>query len=509
VYLTILSIGIALLLVVCFNFMNLATAQYMARVGEVGIRKVVGSSRLQLMYQFLGESVLLTIIAFLLSIAINELMYPQFSSLVFSYAGPKITSNPVMLLKIFGVTVLVGVFAGSYPAFFMAHLRPVEIFKDILPTAKKSIGLRQILVVSQFTISILLIIVAVLAIKQFDHINQLNLGYNRERVYIARIGYGNYSPDLKAFKNELNSHPGISAVSSAHSIPVNWNTEFRVIPEGASETESWNWNVYAVDYGFIELLEMEIVKGRSFLKDHTEKDSFIINETAARQLPWEDPIGKRLSIKGKKGVIIGVVKNFHFKHVFFEVIPSVLYLSEDFLNYLYFKLADAPKPEVFNFLNEKWDNFIPDLPVEYLPLDEYFRHRYTFYKNLGILISIIGIIAVMSSCVGLIGLASYATRRRTKEIGIRKAHGANVSNIIRLLLADFLRLIVLANVIAWPVTYYAAKKLAEFSLPYPMEVNIWIFIFVTFFTLLIAATAVIVQTYKAATANPVDSLRYE
>jgi putative ABC transport system permease protein len=510
VYLMTLAIGIALLMVVCFNFMSLATAQYLARTGEVIIRKVVGGSRLQLMIQFLAESVLMALIAFVLSIALCELMYPKFAELVFSYAGPKLTGNPSMLLRVFFVAIFVGIFAGSYPAFFLARLRPVEILNGLFSKIKKGRGLRQVFVVSQFIISILLIVIAVLAIKQFDYLNRVDLGYNKEQVYLARVGYGNYAPDLAAFKIELKNHPGIRAVSSASYIPVDWQTEFRVIPEGASEKESWTWNAYAVDYDFIKLLEMDIIKGSSFRRSPAEKKNFIINERAARLLPWDDPIGKRLSVRGHKGVISGVVKDFHFKHIFFDAMPAVLYLGERSLNYLYIKLAGAPDPEVFKYIKERWDRFIPDLPFEYAALDEYFHRRYTFYRNLGVLGRNIAILAVIFSSMGLVGLATYDTRRRTKEIGIRKAHGAAVATIIRLFLVDFLRLILLANIIALPITYYAAKKLAKYSLPsFPMNIDIQIFIYVSAFSMIIAIAAVIVQTYRAAMANPVDALRYE
>jgi putative ABC transport system permease protein len=510
VYLMTLSSGIALLLVVCFNFMSLATAQYLARTREVGIRKVVGGSRLQLMIQFLAESVLMALVAFALSIVLGELMYPKFAELVFSYAGPKPTGNPVVLLSVFLVAILVGIFAGSYPAFFLARMKSAEILKGVISKIKKGRGLRQVLVVSQFSISILLIVIAVLTIKQFDHLKRIDLGYNRERVYLARVGYGNYTPDLEAFKIELKRHPGIRAVSTASYIPVDWQTEFRIIPEGASEMQSWTWNGYGVDDDFIELLEMNVIKGRSFLQSRTEKKNFIINERAARLLPWDDPIGKGLRVRGKKGVIIGVVKDFHFRHIFFDAMPAVLYPGERSLNYLYIKLAGAPDPAVFKYIKARWDRFIPDLPFEYAALDEYFHRRYTFYRNLGVLGRNIGIFAVIFSSMGLMGLATYDTRRRTKEIGIRKAHGATVANIIRLFLVDFLRLIMVANIIALPVTYYAAKKLLKYSLPsFPMKIDIEIFIYVSAFSMVIAVGAVIVQTYKAAMANPVDSLRYE
>jgi putative ABC transport system permease protein len=508
-----LAIGIAILLVVCFNFMSLATAQYMARTGEVGMRKVVGGSRLQLICQFLGESVLIALIAFPVTILFNEILQLPFNAIweheVLSMVGPGLLSNPIMLLKLVGVTILLGIFAGSYPAFYLSRLKPAQFLKGNLLTGKNGSIVRQILVASQFTVSICLVIFAILTIKQQAYLFSLDLGYNRDQVIVARVGYGKFSPNLESFKNELKRHPNIVAVSSASYIPVNWGTEYRVIPEGKTENESWNWNAYGVDYDFIELLEMEIVKGRSFSRDYEDKHSFIINQTAARQLGWEDPIGKQLSVRFRKGVIVGIVKDFHFKNLFQDIFPSVLFLRTDFLNFLHIKISDAPISEVIRYIEEKWSNFIPDLPFEYWTLDDAFSNRYTIVRKWGLMIGAIGAIGIFFSCLGLLGLASYVVQRRTKEIGIRKAHGATVSSILRLLLKGFFRLIVLANILAWPVSYYAGKKFTEWGWAYPMEVGIGVFIFAGVLSFLVTFFAVIFQTYKAATANPVDSLRYE
>jgi putative ABC transport system permease protein len=508
-----LAIGIAILLIVCFNFMNLATAQYMARTGEVGMRKVVGGSRLQLICQFLGESVLIALIAFPVTIIFNEILQLPFNAIweheVLSMVGPGLLSNPIMLLKLFGVTILLGIFAGSYPAFYLSRLKPAQFLKGNLLAGKKGSIIRQILVASQFTVSICLVIFSIFSIKQQEYLFSLDLGYNRDQVLVARVGYGKFSPNLESFKNELKRHPNIVAVSSASYIPVNWGTEYRVIPEDKTENEGWNWNAYGVDYDFIELLEMEIVTGRSFSRHYDDKDSFIINQTAARQLGWEDPIGKQLSVRFRKGVIVGIVKDFHFKNLFQDIFPSVIFLRTDFLNFLHIKISDIPISDVIRYIEEKWSNFIPDLPFEYWTLDDAFSNRYTIVRKWGLMIGTIGAIGIFFSCLGLLGLASYAVQRKTKEIGIRKAHGATVSSILRLLLKGFLRLIVLANIIACPVSYYVGKKVLEWGWAYPMDVGIGVFIFAGLLSFLVTFFAVIFQTYKAATANPVDSLRYE
>jgi len=508
-----LAIGIAILLVVCFNFMSLATAQYMARTGEVGMRKVIGGSRLQLICQFLGESVLIALIAFPVTILFNEILQLPFNAIweheVLSMVGPGLLSNPIMLLKLFSVAILLGIFAGSYPAFYLSRLKPAQFLKGNLLSGKKGSIIRQILVASQFTVSICLVIFAIFSIKQHEYLFSLDIGYNRDHVIVARVGYGKFSPNLESFKNELNRHPNIVAVSSASYIPVNWGTEYRVIPEGKPENESWNWNAYGVDYDFIELLEMEIVKGRSFSGDYDDKDSFIINQTAARQLGWEDPIGKQLSVRFRKGVIVGIVKDFHFKNLFQDIFPSVLFLRTDFLNFLHIKISGAPISEVIRYIEEKWSNFIPDLPFEYWTLDDAFSNRYTIVRKWGLMIGAIGAIGIFFSSLGLLGLASHAVQTRTKEIGIRKAHGATVLSILRLLLKDFLQLIVLANIIAWPLSYYVGKKFTEWGWAYPMDVGIGVFIFAGVLSFLVTFFAVIFKTYKAATANPVDSIRYE
>jgi putative ABC transport system permease protein len=512
-YLLVLVAGIAMLLVVCFNFMNLTTAQYLARYGEVGVRKVLSSSRLQLMLQFLGESILMALIAFPLAIVMNELMRPLFDSFVgnqiIGEIGPRLLDSPMMMLKCLAVTILVGVVAGSYPAFFLSRLRPVKIIRGDLQNGKKGTRIRQILVVTQFIVSIFCVLFAIMIIKLNNYLYHLDLGYSRENVLVARVGYGKLSPELETLKNELRKHPKIASLSAAPWTPVGWGTVFRVIPEGGSERDAWIWNIYGVDYNYIELLKMKIVKGRSFSRDYDESGSLIINETAARQLGWQDPIGRFLTVRNFKGIIVGVVKDFHFSDLFSGIRPSVMYILKDFLQFLYIKLSYPPDPEVIEYIKDKWNLFIPDLPFEFSTLDEYFKDLYLPLKQFGMLIGTIGLVAIFFSSLGLFDLSTYTTRRRIKEIGIRKAHGATFREIVRLLLTEFFRLVILANAIALPITYYVTKTILHEIQTYPVNIGIGVFILIGFLSLLIAFSAVIYQTYKAARANPVDALRYE
>jgi putative ABC transport system permease protein len=512
-YLLVLTAGIALLLVVCFNFMNLATAQYVTRYGEVGVRKVMGSSQLQLMLQFLGESILMALIAFPLAIVLNDLMRPLFDAFVgndiIGEIGPRLLNSPMMMLKLLAVTILVGIAAGSYPAFFLSRLKPVKILRGDLQTGKKGTRIRQVLVVIQFIVSIFCIIFAISIIKLNDYLYHLDLGYSRDNVLVARVGYGKLSPELEPLKNELRKHPKIVSLSAALWTPVGWGTAFRVIPEGGSERDAWTWNVYGVDYDYIELLDMKMAKGRSFSRNYDESGSLIINETAARQLGWQDPIGRHLTVRNFKGVVVGMVKDFHFSDLFSGIRPSVMYIRKDFLQILYIKLSHHPDSEVIEYIKDNWNLFIPDLPFEYSTLDEHFKDSYVPLKQFGILIGTIGLVAIFFSCIGLLGLSTYAARRRIKEIGIRKAHGASFRNIVQLLLTEFLRLIIMANAIALPITYYVTKIILHKIQAYPMNIGISVFILIGILSLLIAFTAVIYQTYKAAAANPVNALRYE
>ncbi|MGB9440151.1 MAG: FtsX-like permease family protein, partial [Desulfobacterales bacterium] len=512
-YLLVLAAGIAMLLVVCFNFMNLATAQYVTRYGEVGVRKVMGSSELQLMLQFLGESILMALIAFPLAIVLNELMRPLFDAFVgndiIGEIGPRLLNSPIMMLKCLAVTILVGAAAGSYPALFLSRLQPVKILRGDLQTGKKGMLIRQVLVVTQFIVSIFCVIFAISIIKLNNYLYHLDLGYSRDNVLVARVGYGKLSPELETLKNELKKHPKIVSLSAALWTPIGWGTVFRVIPKGGSERDAWIWNVYGVDYDYIELLEMKMVKGRSFSRDHDESSSLIINETAARQLGWKDPIGRQLTVRNFKGVIVGVVKDYHFSDLFSSIRPSVMYIRKDFLQILYIKLSHDPDSEVVEYIKDQWGLFIPDLPFEYSTLDEHFKDLYLPLKQFGMLVGTIGLVAIFFSGLGLFGLSTYATRRRIKEIGIRKAHGATFREIVQLLLTEFFRLIILANVIALPITYYVTKTILHEIQTYPVNIGIGLFILIGFLSLLIAFSAVIYQTYKAARANPVDALRYE
>ncbi|MGD2014745.1 MAG: ABC transporter permease [Desulfobacterales bacterium] len=512
VYYLILAIGIVLLLVVCFNFMNLTTAQYLTRAKEIGVRKAAGASRRQLIWQYLSESILIALISLVLAQVFSEMMRPLFLYLTAEDkipASPGIWSNNFLIIKLLFVAIIVGTIAGSYPSFFLSGFCPDQILRGRLFAGKKGTRIRQTLVVLQFFASILLVLLSLTIFKQYNYLRNIDLGYNRHRVLVVALGTNFSRWKLRPLQEDLRRHPAINSVSAAVWLPIDWNSELQVVPQGADKNDARTMNAYAIDYGFIELLEMKVVKGRSFSRTYNDSAGCIINETAARQLQWQNPIGKKLTFHGKTGTVVGVVKDFHFKNLFYKNSPSVIYLHPRYLNFLYVKLANDGLAEILNYLENRWRIFSPEQPFEYFWLNDRFNHRLRGEKQAAALIGSFAVFTTIFSCLGLGGLVSYATQRRTKEIGIRKAHGATVSEIIRLYLIEFIGLIVIANVIAWPVAFFLLNKILQYAWAYSFTIGPGIFAFVGALTTLVGLVAVLAQIIKSARANPIDALRYE
>jgi len=511
IYLTFV-VGFILLLIVCFNFMNLTTAQYVQRAREVGVRKTMGASGNQLMWQFMGESILLSLIAFPVAIVLNEIMRPVFVYLITSdptRVGPHLRSHPLLLIALFGVTILVGIIAGSYPSLFLSRLEPVRIFRENLPTGKKGTRLRQALIVLQMVAAIFSVLVTLISFNQYNYLLRFDVGYEKDRVLLVKLGTNYSSERLRPLKVDLNRHPDVAYVSAAVWAPASWGSVRKVIPEGAGEMEALTMNTYGIGYDFIELLNLQVMQGRSFSREFADSGNFIINETAARILNWEKPVGKKLSLGGQTGVVVGVTKDFNFKELLFPIWPTALYLDRLYLNYLYIKLADAPVSRVLNFIENRWHEFAPDMPFEYSMLNGRFEENLAGIMRWGAMAGMISGFSILFSCLGLFGLASYTIRRKTKEIGIRKAHGATMADIIRLILLDFFRLITLAMIIAWPLFYLIDGILVPNIFAYSAEFGFGFYVLAGALALITGLAAVLSQAIKAARANPVDSLRYE
>ena len=516
-----LSFGIILLLVVCINFINMTISRYMYRLNEIGLRKVIGARRSQLIKQFLGESILLAFLAIPLAIICYEIFHPVIAALLeksigmsaelgfHSSVSNSILNYPFLLKYLVIAALLSGLFSGFYPAFFLSTFQPVNMLKGKVLKGKKGGKGRKFLVILQFTISILFIILADTLTHQGDNFINADLGYNRDNVGIIRLSKESRK-NLNLIKNELARRSEVISISASMDLPGVWEVPSEVTPEGSSKEEALTMHMYGIEYDFLKVLDMKMHSGRSFSKAGGDRDNFIINESALKKLPWEDPLGKQLTVNDRTGTIIGISEDFLFADIGFDIPPAVLYIEPENLQYLLIKLApNIEFPEFRTYLKNQWAGFAQGEPLEFYSLDE---HMFKFLDIIKIIcgfLSLIGYCAMFFAGLGLIGLASCMVERRTKEIGIRKALGASILRLNWILIKEFLFLVAIANIIALPVIYYAWHRIMQMGLLFITNLNTGNVIFVVAVSLFATIVAVSSQTIKAAVANPVDTLRYE
>ncbi len=511
-------IALLILLIACINFMNLSTARSARRAKEVGLRKVVGSRRLQLIKQFFLESTFLAVLSAILSIFLARLFMPLFNQL----AGKQLQidlSDLALILGIVGMAIFTGLVAGSYPALILSSFQPIHVLKGDLLLRKEGqkkasvtgASFRQGLVITQFVLSIGLIICALLVFKQIEFMRNADLGFDKDNLLRISIPkkYEDRYEILKTDLAQSSNLVGVTAASSqSHGGSIDW--------DGASGDLQYlgTSTLYRmVDFDYIDTHKMEIIAGRNFSKEFPSdiNKAYLINEEAMKRWGFESPVDKRFALNGAEGIVIGVFKNQHFglKH---EVMPYVLYLTSktdwDAYNYLVARLKANHVQEALDDIKQIWKTHIPDIPIEYHFVDDMIDELYRSEERLSKLINAFTILAIVVSCLGLFGMASFMAQQRTKEIGIRKVLGASVLRIIMLLTKEFSRWILAANIIAWPVAFYAMKTwLSDY--PYRTKIGFEIFLIAGVGTLFIALATVIYQAVRAAIANPADSLRYE
>ncbi|MCU0288835.1 MAG: ABC transporter permease [Acidobacteria bacterium] len=507
-------LSLAALLVVCINFMNLYTAQNMGRSLEVGLRKVVGANRFELVKQFLGESILLALIALPVSMILYQFLKKAFIAWVGADLYISILDYPASLVVFLAITVIVGCTAGSYPAFFLSAFQPSQMLKGFLKAGKKKSLMRKILVVSQFATAVILIVFTTVTGNQMDYLRKMDFGFKRDGLLLIPLP-GNARDNIQPMKEKLLMNSSISLVSAGQQRPVNYpGRKYRVIPEGTNETEKWTMRGIAVDYDFIEMLDIKIKQGRSFSRKYSDEGNFIINETAAHQLKWQDPVGKRLTLGAKNGIITGVFKDCLFDDIHFKIEPTVLYIEPKDFNYLFVKIATSAQssqslPGIISYIKEQWHSLEPNLPFEYSLLENVFNDHYQYINQMALIFGLIGTFAIFVSCLGLLGLTSYMMTQRTREIGIRKAIGASGNIILKMLFSEFMRLIALANLIGWPLAYLIVGSYLKWTWAYRTNVNISAFIFAAVVTFAAAALAISYHTFKASRINTVTALKYE
>jgi putative ABC transport system permease protein len=503
-----IAMAFVLLLVVCINFMNLSTARYMHRTKEIGMRQVVGARRIQLIKQFLGESVILSVISLPLAIGLYYILEPSFRAHVNPEVNLSLWNYPLLCLLLLGAVVLMGLFAGSHPAFFLSSFRPVQVLKGNVHIGRRGGFFRKVLVVSQFVLSILMIVFTVGISHQLNFLLKMDPGFNREWVITVTIP-PEAQEKLDLLKKELAQHPDIEMISAASYVPVNWGSRNQVFPEGYDENEAWTMSVYGVDHNFIELLEMDMLLGRSFSENYNDRESLILNETAVQQLQWKDAIGKEMHFAGKRGLVIGVARDFLFDNAHRKIDPSVIFLEEKNLGYLLVKTSDVPVARIVDFVREKWAILNPGIPFSYSTLDSRFEFSYRYIEGMYSVFGAIGIFAIFISCLGLVAVAFYTVGKRTKEIGVRKVLGASVPELICLLLFGFLKMVVVANIIAWPLTYLLLERFLDWAWAYTTDISMMVFFVTGLITVIFAVLSVVYQTAKVSFSNPAEALRHE
>lgn len=519
IYVAVFSLtALCILMIACINFMNLSTARSGTRAKEVGMRKVAGAKRGDIVKQFFGESLILSFIALFFAILLAYLLLPTFNSISGKQLTLNVSGNGQLLLGFIAITLFTGIISGSYPALFLSSFRTVNVLGGSLPRGTNSRALlRKILVVTQFSFTIILIIGTTVIYSQLDFMRNKPLGFDKDHI-VSFPGYGRYWDNYESARNELLQNPSILNMTKAFPPSATGMGITDFYWEGKSPDEEIVLYPVSVGFDYVETFRMEIIEGRSFSRDFpTDRLNCIINETAARVMALQSPVGKRFSYTGnqgyiygfdnQEGVIIGVVKDYHSGSLHNRIPPIVLKYSDRgfFVNV---KINSSDVSETLRFLETKWKEFVPGRPFKYNFLDETIENYYQNEQKIATSFRYFTILAIFIASLGLFGLASYMAEQRTKEIGIRKVLGATVSGIVLLLSKEFTKWVMLANIFGWPIAYFAMKVWLQ-NFAYRIEVGWWIFILSGILALVIAMATVSYQAFRAAVANPVDSLRYE
>ncbi len=517
-YVYILSIvALFLLLIGCINYMNLATSQSAGRAVEVGIRKVVGAKKQYLRWQFIFESILIAAMAMILAFVAVELILPTFNELADRELTFGFIANLDLVIGILITTFLVGLLSGSYPAFYLSSFIPVEVLKGRLGKNKGT--LRKILVLLQFSISIIMIIGTFTVIQQLNYLKDKNLGFDDENLVVLTIRDTSGVKNLQAFKDELKKYPQIINAGTTSSVPGQGHGIIvHLFETNDGSMEEKGINFVFVDHDYLETMDMKIINGRSYNRDlQTDaEESVLINEACVGVLGWgDDPIGKKLGFGADldggatlNTKVIGVIKDFHYASLHNQIDPLLIMLSNDPQRNICLRIRQENIGRTLEFIEEKWNEFCPTFPFEYKFLDDSLNEQYVAEQKIGSVFTYFSVLCIFIACLGLFGLASYTAEQRTKEISIRKVMGASVSNIVFILSKEFSLWVLLANIIAWPLVYFALQKWLQ-NFAYAVDQSLITYIIAGITALLIALFTVSFRAIKAAQTNPADALKYE
>ncbi len=504
------AVALFVLFIACINFMNLNTAKAATRAKEVGVRKVVGARKTDLVRQFFGESLMLSLITLIIAIALLAAFLPAFNELLGIQLSMRLLFKPVVALGFLGIALFTGALAGLYPAFYISAFHPGCMLRGLIRTGVKS-SLRKILVVVQFSLSIIMIISTVVVFRQMAYVMSTDLGFDRENLVVLRMSQrtqGQFEP----FRNDLLSHPQV--VSMTRSLQGPWHigsTVSAVDWDGKAPDESVSMHWDYVGYDYFETFNMKIKEGRAFSREYStdQTEAYIVNEEAVKLMDMDSPVGKRLSVFQNEGKIIGVVKNFNFQPLYHPIKPFVFMLRPDSGSLAFVRIRPENISGTLEHIRNILITFEPDSLRDPMFFNDVLtRYIYTTEQQTGKISGYLTILAVLISCLGLFGLAAFIAERRTKEIGIRKVVGASVKDVVFMLSRDFTKWVLLSNVVAWPVAYFVIQKfLGRYAFRAHIGPEIYILSGLTAFV--IALLTVSCQAVKAARANPADSLRYE
>jgi len=502
-------VAVFILLMACINFMNLSTARSMKRAREIGVRKAVGALRTSLITQFIIESVLVTFLAVSAALVIVLLLMPYFNQLT----GKQLTLpfySPAFLAGVAGLTLFTGLLAGSYPALVLSGFNPIRVLKGSLSATPGGAGLRKALVIFQFTMSVVLIIATILVSRQIDFIRSQNLGYEKANLVYSPLE-GDLGKQYHAFRNEALALPGIEAITHINKQPVNiYGSSAAVYWINKDTTQNIFFTNLSVGYDYLKTMKIKLVAGREFSHDYpSDTSAYILNETAARVTGYKDPIGQPFTMFGRRGKIVGVVKDFHFHSLHEEISPMVITAGENEQSgVLVVRISPGKTKVALSSLNRLARRFNPAFPPVFYFVDEEYQKLYAGEQVIGKLADVFAVLAIFISCLGLLGLAMFTAEQRTKELGIRKVLGASVGSLFSLLSVQFLRLIIIALLIATPLAWVGIHSWLQ-GYAYRTPMQWWLFLLADGGVIFIALATVSVQAIKAALVNPVKSLKAE
>lgn len=509
-------VALFILVIGAINFINLSTAFSLKRAKETGVRKVLGASRKQLIFQFLADSVLLSVLAYLIAIVLCILLLPLFNSISGKVVSTGLFENPLYLVILFAVALLTGCLSGFYPALFLSDFKPINNLKSNFIPGTSGVSLRKTLVVVQFSISIIIIVATIVVYKQLDYMRNKDLGFKKDHMLTIDFHFDDRILEhTETIKKQLQEIPGVTFASIGSAVPGRANRKLSLDVENRNgDMVKADWDLYAIDKDFLQQYDIKIIAGRGFsaaIATDTA-NSLIVNEAATRALGYVNPsdaLGKRFAQKGSTGNIIGVVKDFHFHSYAEEIQPLAIKMSPWFFTFITLSITTDNMSKTIVELEHKWRSIAPGLPLVYSFSDETYDAQYKDETRFGKLFICLSALAIFVSCLGLYGLSSFSIAQRTKEIGIRKILGASSLQIAKNVSGDFFKLVFIALLIASPLAWILMQRWLENNYAYRIFLSGWEFLLAGLAALAIALLTIGYHIIKAARSNPVESLRYE